>query len=107
MIWAIAFLLALAWFWMDSLRSREQAQRSCEKLCQQRGVQFLDATVAVRRIRPQRDHNGRMKFARWYNFEYTDTGDNRRSGQVMVLAGRVSLLSMEDTLEQTPDSDQS
>ena len=43
-------LFALVWFWRDSLRVREIATRISRSACESHGVQFLDQTVALRRL---------------------------------------------------------
>ena len=38
--------------------------------------------------------DGRLLLRRVYNFEYSDTGDNRRNGSVVLLGHRVVLLNV-------------
>ncbi|MGH7488940.1 MAG: DUF3301 domain-containing protein, partial [bacterium] len=66
---AIVLLLLLpsiAWFWNDSLRARDRVITTCSRLCNDVGVQFLDETVAMSRLRLQRNTSGNLEFARRY-----------------------------------------
>lgn len=81
----ILFLLGFAWFWQDSLRVREIAMALAKDFCAKENVQFLDGAVAAVRIRLKRDQRGRLVIARDYQFEFTDTGDNRLKGTIMML----------------------
>ncbi|HAO32681.1 MAG TPA: DUF3301 domain-containing protein [Candidatus Competibacter sp.] len=83
------------WFWRDSLGAREQARAASSRACKQSGVQLLDDTVALERLWPRRDRDGRLKFERLYVFEFTDTGHNRQVGSVLLVGWRVEVLQME------------
>ncbi len=78
-------LLGIAWFWQDSLRVREIAIALAKDFCAKENVQFLDGAVAAVSIRLKRDRRGRLVIARNYQFEFTDTGDNRLKGTIMML----------------------
>ena len=81
--------------WRDCLGAREQAHAASVRACQQSGVQFLDDTVALDRIGWRRDRDGRLKLERLYLFEFTDTGQRRRIGSVLLVGWRVEILHME------------
>ncbi len=82
-------------FWRDSLGAREQARAASSRACQQMGVQLLDGTVALERLWPRRDRDGRLKRGRLYVFEFTDTGQRRQVGSVLLVGARVEVLHME------------
>jgi hypothetical protein len=82
-------------FWRDSLGAREQARAASTRACQQMGVQLLDDTVALERLWPRRDRDGRLKLERLYVFEFTDTGQRRQVGSVLLVGWRVEVLHME------------
>ncbi|MBK8181880.1 MAG: DUF3301 domain-containing protein [Candidatus Competibacteraceae bacterium] len=83
------------WFWRDSLGAREQARAATSRACRETGMQLLDDTVALERLWPRRDRDGRLKLERLYVFEFTDTGQRRYVGSVLLLGWRVELLQME------------
>lgn len=82
---SLALLAALFWFWYDSIRVREIAIRMAKRACQAEDVQLLDETVAVTSTRPARDDDGRFVLRRIYRFEFSDTGNNRRPGSLVML----------------------
>jgi len=82
-------------FWRDSLGAREQARAASARACQQMGVQLLDDTVALERLWLRRDRDGRLKLERLYVFEFTDTGQRRQVGSVLLVGWRVEVLHME------------
>ena len=90
----IIILGALAWLWFDSLRAREAAVRAARAACAAEGLMLLDDTVAISNLKPARDEDGRLKLQRTYDFEYSDTGDNRLRGSVVLRGHRVLLLNV-------------
>jgi len=80
---------AAGWFVWDSLKAREAANAAIRPACSAAGFLFLDDTVALDRLRPARDEDGRLHVGRVYRFDYSDTGDNRRRGSVALLGARV------------------
>ncbi|MGE5027974.1 MAG: DUF3301 domain-containing protein [Betaproteobacteria bacterium] len=99
----LLLLAALGWFWLDSMAARETAGRAGKRACEREGVQFLDDTVVIVRLRPARDHRGRLHLHRTYRFEFSDTGDNRLEGNIVMLGRRIESLTMEPhRLTETP-----
>ncbi len=92
---AIALLVAAALLWADSLRARESAVNAGRSACERHGLQFLDDTVSFARLRLARDDDGRLRIARTYTFEFSDTGDNRRDGAIVMLGGELHDLHLE------------
>jgi hypothetical protein len=92
---ALAMILAGAWLWRDSLRAREHAVAAGREACKRYGVQLLDETVSFARLRVARDEEGRLRLRRTYTFEFSETGDNRRHGVIMMLGARLEDLRLE------------
>ncbi len=92
---AIALLALGTLFWVDSLRARERAVEAGRSACRRYGVQFLDETVAFAKLRLARDDAGQLKLRRTYTFEFSDTGNNRRHGAVVLLGAAVQDLQLE------------
>lgn len=92
---ALALLLAAIVLWADSLRARERAVAAGREACARYGVQLLDETVAFARLRLARDEAGRLRLRRTYVFEFTETGDNRRQGAIVMLGARLEDLRLE------------
>ena len=91
----LALLAAILWFWQDSLRAREQAWKAGVCACQRCHVQLLDDTVALQKIGLRRNAKGRLCLERHYVFEFSDTGNTRRYGSVILLGRHVEVLYME------------
>ena len=85
---------ALAWLWYDSLKAREAAIRVAREVCAAEGLLLLDDTVAISGLKPVRDEDGRLKLQRAYDFEYSDTGNNRLKGSVVLRGQRVLILNV-------------
>ncbi len=94
LITILVFALAI-WFWLDSMRAREIATAACARTCQHLGVQFLDDTVALYRLRLRRNALGRMQIYRVYRFEFTESGDSRHSGTASMLGTQLEELHLE------------
>jgi hypothetical protein len=94
---AIAILLIVGGMllWADSLKARERAVQAGRSACQRYQLQFLDDTVSFARMRLARDDGGQVKISRTYTFEFSDTGNNRRHGAIVMLGGDVADLHLE------------
>ena len=89
---ALALILFGGWFWVDSMRAREVALEAGRRACDAEGVQFLDWTVAVVKIRVGRAGDGRLRVRRIYEFEFSDTGNNRLKGSITLLGTQLIAL---------------
>lgn len=92
---AIALIVVGAYFWIDSLRARERALAAGRSACARYGVQLLDETVQFAKLRLARDDGGRLRLRRTYTFEFSDTGNNRRDGAIVMLGGELQDLQLE------------
>ena len=93
-ILGIVVLAGIAWLWFDSTKVREIAVHAARVACAAEGFQLLDDTVAIAGLKPVRDERGRLKLQRAYEFEYSDTGDNRLKGSVVLIGRRVLILNV-------------
>lgn len=93
-VFGILVLGGIAWFWLDSLKAREAAIRAAREACAAEGLQLLDYTVAISGLKTARDQDGRFKLQRAYDFEYSDTGNNRLKGSVVLQGHRVVILNV-------------
>jgi hypothetical protein len=86
--------MLVIWFWRDSLRVRETATRISRSACQSHGVQFLDQTVALRRIGLRWLRIG-PRFRRVYEFDYSLEGSGRLTGYIVMLGGQTETLRID------------
>ena len=91
----IILIVAGGLFWIDSLRARERALTAGRSACARYGVQLLDETVQFAQLRLARDDAGQLCLRRTYSFEFSDTGDNRRHGAIVMLGGELQDLQLE------------
>lgn len=92
---AIVLITLAILAWMDSLRARERAVKAGRSACMRYDLQFLDETVSFTRLRLARDEQGQLRIARTYAFEFSDTGNNRRHGAIVMLGGELQDLQLE------------
>lgn len=98
----LALTAIIAWFWSDSLKAREAGILAARNACHAEGLQFLDETVVGSSLNLARDDDGLLKLRRVYTFEYSDNGDNRRSGSVTLLGHEVEMLHVRPNLYIVP-----
>jgi hypothetical protein len=97
-MWEAATIIAIVagiLLWVDSLRARERAVQAGRSACQRYDLQFLDDTVSFARIRLARNEEGELRIVRTYTFEFSDTGNNRRHGAIVMLGGELQDLHLE------------
>lgn len=92
---ALVLIVGAVLLWADSLKARERAVHAGRAACERYQLQFLDETVAFTRMRLARDDEGQVKIKRTYSFEFSDTGNNRRHGAIVMLGGDVADMHME------------
>lgn len=89
------FMVAgIAAVWLNSIRVREEAVQAARAACAAEGFQLLDDTVSITSLKPARDADGSLRLMRSYEFEYSDTGDNRLKGSIVLSGRRVLLLNL-------------
>ena len=92
---AFAALCAAIAFWFDALRAREAALAAGRAACERYALLLLDDTVACTQLRLARDARGRLRIARIYGFEFSDTGNNRRLGRICLLGDRPEEITLD------------
>ncbi len=91
----LLLLAALGWFWFNSLRALEIARDMGKHACSNANVQFLDDTVAIIALALVRDISGRRVLRRTYRFEFSETGNTRLEGQLILLGDKIASVTME------------
>ena len=94
MLFLLAAMLAVAWFWHDSLGAREAANAAALETCQGTGATLLDGTVAFRRLQTVRVAGGSLGFRRTYVFDYTRDGATRQQGFVVTTGRSVDTVGL-------------
>ncbi len=86
---AIALVLLLGWYWLDSLNARDIAVAAAKAECAASGQQFLDENVVMKQLRLTRNDDGQLQIGRHYFFEYSDSGTDRRRGSVVMIGKNI------------------
>jgi hypothetical protein len=97
----LLLIAALAWLWVDSLRAREKAIKATKAACDSEDLLLLDDTVAIAKLGFGRNSEGRLNIRRVYAFEYSDSGNDRTAGSVVLLGDRVLVINL--NLADTPE----
>ena len=96
----LMLLASVGWLWLDSLKAREIAMAATKAACNAEHLLLLDDTVAIQRISLGRDGEGVLRIRRIYDFEYSDTGNDRTAGSIAMLGSRVLVINL--NLPDTP-----
>ena len=99
---ALILMVGGIWLWLDTLKAREIGMQAAQRACAEEGLQFLDETVVGSFFRLARNDEGHLQLRRVYAFEYSDNGDNRRTGSVTLLGHTVELLHVRPQLYVVP-----
>ncbi|MHB0990904.1 MAG: DUF3301 domain-containing protein [Burkholderiales bacterium] len=91
----LLLLAAFVWYWFDSLHALEIARAEGKRACLDAHVQFLDDTVSRSALALTRNASGRVAFRRTYRFEFSETGDTRREGYLVMTGTRIESIVME------------
>lgn len=91
---ALVLFLMGGWLWADSMRAREAALDAGRRACIAEGVQFLDWTVAMEKMRISRASDGRLRIQRLYLFEFSETGNDRLAGSITMLGTQLLALHL-------------
>jgi hypothetical protein len=90
LILSILALALFGWFVHLNMQARETALRAATLACRGQGLQLLDATVALHRLRPSLDRDrGCLILRRVYRFEFSADRERRRQGFIFLHGGRV------------------
>jgi hypothetical protein len=90
---ALLVVAAIIWAWLDALGARERAVRYGRELCREAGVQLLDQTVSLKRLRIGR-RDGLPAFVRRYGFEVSLDGSDRHRGHLDIAGNRLEAWSL-------------
>lgn len=99
----ILFLMfgLVIWFSLDTLRTQEVAKRMGKEICSQYQLQLLDDTVVLVRLGVKRDSRGRWNWQRTYLFEFSDSGNNRKQGAILMCGVALEMLELPGYVART------
>ncbi|MEI7757508.1 MAG: DUF3301 domain-containing protein [Bacteroidota bacterium] len=73
----LGLLIAIVWFWIDTISKRELAIELGKNLSKQFDLQFLDETVACEKITLKRNEKGQVAILRCYEFMVSSSTNDR------------------------------
>lgn len=91
----IIFLILSLYYWLDSIRAKENATSYAKQNCKKVLLEFLDDTVLIKKVRLRRNTQGQLLIYREYEFEFSSTGEYRYKGQVRLLGKHLIDVEME------------
>jgi hypothetical protein len=88
-------LVACGWLWLKSIRMIEIARIAAREACIKADVQFLDDSVASTGLKLERNRFGSRVLRRTYRFEFSETGNSRHEGLVILLGDSIESVTMD------------
>lgn len=79
----IGFAIA-AFAWSNARAASETAHRLGRRACETAGVQWLDHSVHLVKLRLRRGPDGRIGVERHYRFDYSRHGEDRHAGRIVL-----------------------
>ncbi|MBI5918617.1 MAG: DUF3301 domain-containing protein [Nitrosomonadales bacterium] len=92
---ALLLVAAIVWYWQNSVHVLELARNAGRGSCLGANVQFLDDSVASIKLGVARDPFGRRVLQRTYRFEFSETGNSRIEGRIVMLGDKVESVTMD------------
>jgi hypothetical protein len=92
----LLLLGSIVGLWLKLSAARELAMLEARRLCLKHGLQLLDETVGMRRIRLRRA-NGLSRIERCYAFDVSIDGDDRQPGRLWMIGNAVTSVSLPTT----------
>jgi hypothetical protein len=80
-------------FWSSARAAAEHAEAVGRNACRAANVQLLDQTVHAIGMRLCRNADGRLGFERSFRFEYSEGGDDRHVGRLVLRGGELVYFS--------------
>lgn len=71
-------------FWWKTMQARERAEKIAQAACKKENMQILDVTVSLKKFGFEKDRYGNRIFLRYFNFEFSQTGEDRHIGTVAM-----------------------
>mgnify|MGYP001385523093 CR=1 FL=1 len=92
---ALLSVALVCWGWYAIMQGREAALAAGKRVCETQGLQLLDDTVAMSLFKMRFNKSQGLILSRVYGFEFTDTGDNRRQGVLVMEGTRLTDIQLE------------
>lgn len=94
LLWLTLLGLALSYWW-SARGMKERALLAARRRVQELELEFLDDSVVLQWLRPQRDRQGRWRIRRHYRFEFSATGQERYQGWIELMGYQVGAFHLD------------
>jgi hypothetical protein len=91
----LLIIAGLVWYWQAGMNCRDIAIATARNTCAREGLQLLDGTVSLRKIRPFYTGNRQFGLLRTFGFEYSEDGLSRLSGCIVLRNTQVESIILE------------
>ena len=94
-IFAGFIFITFIMLWWNAQGVKQTALIATKAHCKHLNVQLLDDGLALKGFWFKRNQHGNLTLWRCYNFEFTSTGNERYSGQIIMLGRLVEKIRMD------------
>jgi hypothetical protein len=84
LLFAMLGFALTAFLWSNARAASEAAHQLGRRACEAAGVQWLDHSVHLVKLRLRRGADGRVGIERHYRFDYSRHGEDRHSGRIVL-----------------------
>lgn len=88
-------IVGLIWYWWNSVSAYEVAYAQAKAACARLGLQFLDDTLDVIKLRLCRHPHGYIQVCRVYEFEFSSDGNSRYKGYISLSGLKFESIDMD------------
>ena len=92
----LLLIILLLWLWRTGQDSRDAAIATARETCERQGLQFLDGTPALQKIRPCFSRRTGPGLRRIYTFDYSADGVGRKTGCIIMHNTQVSAVLLDE-----------
>lgn len=88
LFWGAVFVFCISHWWR-SRDAKAWALEHAARRCEQLGLQLLDQSIVLRKLRPGYRPEVGICWRRYYRFEFSATGSDRYPGEVELAGNRL------------------
>ncbi len=85
----------IVYYWSLTQKLKQLAYTAAHSRCKEAGIQLLDQTVVMSKIRLKNVVGRGIRFQRVYLFEFTSTGEQRYQGRVVIHGKHILEIKLE------------
>lgn len=91
LFWGAVFVFCISHWWR-SRDAKAWALEHASRRCEQLGLQLLDQSIVLRKLRPAYSAEAGICWRRYYSFEFSATGGDRYPGEVELAGNRLTAI---------------